>query len=343
MNTEALPAPTQEEIAQAIKLEGIFSPQTRERRDAKFRRDNPDGTDPAHARINFAHYTSADGAIEILKSKRLWMRNTTCMIDFREVEHGYGFLLEYFRDSAKHQQFLAAMNAVSQNAGNDAIGFFDRLWGHIRTDTYITCLSEHDAKSENEIGRLSMWRGFGSDQPRVALVFSVPWFANLAANVGIIVSPCAYLKPSDAPQILDQVVANVTQNQAYLQTLPPVTLRGWIFQALLLMATCTKHHGFEEEREWRGVHTPAISIPTLVTPSKTIYRGVPQTIFEMPFDSTVSPRLAQLDMSMLLDRVIIGPTQYGSAMRRAFVDALSVAGVSQADARVFNSDIPIRT
>ena len=336
-------SPTQGEIDQAIRLESIFSPQTRAHRDGKFRQDNPDGTAPADGKIVFAHYTSAEAAIKILSSKRLWMRNATCMIDFREVEHGYGILLDYFRDSAKHQRFLSAMDTVSQNAGSDAVGFFDRLWGHIRTDTYITCMSDHNAKTENEIGRLSMWRGFGSNQPRVALVFSVPWFANLAVNVGVIISPCAYLRPSDGPQILDKVVANVVQDQVYLRTLPPDTFRAWVFQALLIMATCTKHHGFEEEREWRGVHTPAIAMPTLVTPLKTIYQGVPQTVFEMPLDSTVLPKLAQLDMSVLLDRVIIGPTPYGLAMRRAFVDALAAAGVPQPDSRVFNSDIPIRT
>ena len=37
----------------------------------------------------FVHYTSADNALKIIRTKRLWMRNTTCMADYREVEHGY--------------------------------------------------------------------------------------------------------------------------------------------------------------------------------------------------------------------------------------------------------------
>jgi hypothetical protein len=37
---------TQEQIKQAIRLEGIFSPQTRDLRDQKLRRDNAPGTKP---------------------------------------------------------------------------------------------------------------------------------------------------------------------------------------------------------------------------------------------------------------------------------------------------------
>ncbi len=342
MSTDGPLALTQEEIAQAIKLEGIFSPQTRVLRDKKIQSDNGAGFAPEAARIRFAHYTSADAAIKILNSKRLWMRNTTCMIDFREVEIGYSFLFDYFNQSAKYQHFLATMNSIVPNAGNEAITFFNNLWGHIRSDTYISCMSEHDAKTEGEIGRLSMWRNFTSNLPRVAFVFSIPWLANMAGNIGILISPCAYLKPSDGPNILDRVVANVIQEQAFLRSLPPDTFRAWVFRALLIIAMCTKHHGFEEEREWRAVHTPALKMPTLVTPSKAVYQGVPQTIFEIPLDSAVSPKLAGLDMSLLLDRVIIGQTSYGSVMKQAFVDALTVTGVLQPQTRVFNSDIPIR-
>ena len=53
--------------------------------------------------------------------------------------------------------------------------------------------------------------------------------------------------------------------------------------------------------------------------------GVPQLIYKLPFDKTVSPEIAPLDIASVLDRVIIGPTQYAGAMRRAFVSALQVA------------------
>lgn len=333
----------QEELVQSIMLESIFAPQTREKRDQKLARDNPPGTAIADSVFRFAHYTTADAAIKIIESKRLWMRNTSCMNDFREVRHGYDFLWRYFSQPEKRAGFLAAMNSIVPTAGENGLAFFDSLWGHIHADTYITCLSEHDAKQDDDIGRLSMWRASGIDLPRVALVFAIPALARIPQNMGIVTSPCAYLKPGDGDAILDRVVANVTREQAYLRSVKPEIFFAWIFQSLLIMTTCTKHHGFEEEREWRAIHTPALKLPTVVKPLKTVIQGIPQTVFELPFDRLAAPQLADLDLSLLLNRVIIGPTVFGSVMGARFIEALRAIGVAEAEKRVFNSNIPLRT
>ena len=41
----------------------------------------------------FVHYTRADSAMNILRTKEVWMRKTSCMDDFMEVEHGLECLL----------------------------------------------------------------------------------------------------------------------------------------------------------------------------------------------------------------------------------------------------------
>ena len=46
--------------------------------------------------------------------------------------------------------------------------------------------------------------------------------------------------------------------------------------------------------------------------------GIPQVIYKLPFDKTVSAEVAPLDIASVLDRVIIGPTQYAEEMKRAF-------------------------
>jgi hypothetical protein len=61
------------------RLEAIFHPLATMHREGLF-------TDATGAR--FVHYTSAESALKIITSKRLWMRNTTCMADYREVRHG---------------------------------------------------------------------------------------------------------------------------------------------------------------------------------------------------------------------------------------------------------------
>ncbi len=55
----------------------IFYPHASKRRNAVMRQ----GT-------RFVHYTSAKSAMKILKTREVWMRKTSCMNDFMEVEHG---------------------------------------------------------------------------------------------------------------------------------------------------------------------------------------------------------------------------------------------------------------
>ena len=41
----------------------------------------------------FVHYTSAENAIKIIESRRIWMRNTQCMSDYREMSHSFDLLV----------------------------------------------------------------------------------------------------------------------------------------------------------------------------------------------------------------------------------------------------------
>jgi hypothetical protein len=58
---------------------------------------------------------------------------------------------------------------------------------------------------------------------------------------------------------------------------------------------------------------------------------------------SISADLADIDLAKILDRVILGPTQYGLPMYDAFVDALTTLGVVDAGNRVAVSGIPIRS
>ncbi len=44
----------------------------------------------------FAHYTSAEVAVSILKNKSVWLRNASVMNDFNEIEHGLNCLPKGF-------------------------------------------------------------------------------------------------------------------------------------------------------------------------------------------------------------------------------------------------------
>jgi hypothetical protein len=76
-----------------MQLESVFMPSATRQRHTLY--EGKGGS------ARFAHYTTAEAALKIIDSKRMWMRNTTCMSDYREVHHGYEILLKFFSDKPK--------------------------------------------------------------------------------------------------------------------------------------------------------------------------------------------------------------------------------------------------
>ena len=77
--------------------------------------------------------------------------------------------------------------------------------------------------------------------------------------------------------------------------------------------------------------------------STEVISGVPQVVYKVPLDATVSNQIADLDFAQIFDHLIIGPTSYPWPIYSAFVDELKKAGVANSDERVLLSGIPIRT
>lgn len=112
---------------------------------------------------------------------------------------------------------------------------------------------------------------------------------------------------------------------------------------LVAGVTCLKHEGFHEEREWRVIYSPERWPSTLMESSIEVVGGIPQIVYKLPLDSTKSSSLAELDLTRIFDRLIIGPSQFPSSMYEAFVKSLKAIGVENAETRVFISGIPIRS
>jgi hypothetical protein len=319
------------ELQQAIQLESIFMPYARKQRDAFHEK-----------RGRFVHYTSAEAALNIIRSKRIWMRNATCMSDYREVHHGFQILNSFFADEAKNKSLYDALNACSDGVAQEAIAIFDQWWNDIQFGTYITSISEHDNK-EDLHGRLSMWRAFGGNSARVALVFKVPFFSGGAGALNIMFSPVAYLTNGEAHETLQRVIENVSANLDFLRSIERPALVAIVFNMLVAGVTCLKHEGFHEEREWRAIYNPNRFRSPLMQASTELVGGVPQHVYKLPLDVMVSDLLSDLDLCKIFDRLIIGPTPYPWAMYEAFTDALAGAGLADSKKRVFTSGIPIRT
>jgi hypothetical protein len=332
---------TPEQIQLALKLDAIFMPYARKQREQALERQAKQSVLVSGEYLRFAHYTSAEAALEIIKTKRLWMRNATCMADFSEVQHGFQILNSFFSVEDSRKKFAAVLDTCAPGAAEEAIKEFNKSWLDIQLDTYITSVSEH-GEEEDQHGRLSMWRAFGGSSTRVAIVVKVPMLSGAGLGLNIIFSPVAYLNKDEVHGVIADVMENVKTNCDFLRGLDRSVIVGMVLTMFLAGVACLKHEGFREEREWRAIYSPNRRGSPLIESSTEIIRGVPQVVYKLPLDKSKSSDLADLDFSTLFDRLIIGPSPYGWALAKAFTTALTQAGVTDANTRVRNSFIPIR-
>jgi hypothetical protein len=166
--------------------------------------------------------------------------------------------------------------------------------------------------------------------------------ASLATALNIMFSPVAYMNQDKVHATMNTVIENINAHADFLPTLDRQTIISWAFCMLLTGVTCVKHEGFSEEQEWRAIHTPKRASSPLMASSTEVIGGIPQIIYQMPLDKSVSPALEPIDLAAMFDRLIVGPSSYPWAMYEAFVDALSKAGVTDAGNRVVISGILLR-
>jgi hypothetical protein len=224
-----------EEFKLGIQLESIFMPHSRKQRDEFYKKNK-----------RFVHYTSADAALKIITSKRLWMRNTTCMSDYREVNHGFDMLRSFFSDDKNKLRFFEALDSCTMGVAAEAIHLFDQWWNDTLSYTFISSISEHN-DDEDLHGRLSMWRAFGGNTARVALVFSIPSYSPAAEKLCVMFNPVAYLDKENVHSELDNVIENIHDNKDLLRSLDRSQILAFVFNTLVARVVSLKHRGFHEE------------------------------------------------------------------------------------------------
>ena len=105
-NESQNPVVTPEQLEFVLRLERIFMPHTTRQRQEMFKNEGKD------SRARFIHYTSAEAALSIIKSKRIWMRNTICMSDYSEVQHGFDIFSRFFATEANRTAFIGALDSA---------------------------------------------------------------------------------------------------------------------------------------------------------------------------------------------------------------------------------------
>ena len=295
---------------------------------------------------NLVHYTTATTAMQIIKNesdknnkqmKELWMRNAYAMNDFSEIQYG----IDLIRKTLSDYTGTNLQNVLSDCEFENNEPIFDKVkeqlfnentgeWISHKFNTYITCLTEHD-ETENEIGRLSMWRAYGGGNNGVAIVFRKGYIFEDYEKDNISLSPVAYFS-NDGEKIqkeFERVINNINDNKDFLKTIKTNIICNLILNALRAAMVSIKHIGFSEEKEWRLVAHKDDLIKNY-TPSIEAPRGIVQPVFKIPFNITN------------IERIIIGPTQYYSVMYKAFVHLLKINNIDTPEKRVIISQIPYR-
>jgi DUF2971 family protein len=287
----------------------------------------------------FVYYTSAETATSILFNKQIWLRNTTAMNDYLEVEHGFECLNASYK-AAPGNAFNAALNACFPGLAEEVRDFFNGWLPSIRQDTFISCVSEH-LPDEDQHGRLSMWRAYGG-QAGVALVINGAVMFSKSGALNIFSSPVAYLSPDAFAAQLDHIVKNMESDLDFIKSLGKESVMQIVFNMLRFAVLCTKHPGFHEEREWRNIASPKMHPTDHATLEVEIIRGTPQPVLKLGLQNHPEKGLVGLAIPDLLDRIIIGPCEFPQVICSAFLKLLIDAGVQEPGKKIIVSDIPLR-
>ncbi|MDD2368643.1 MAG: DUF2971 domain-containing protein [Sulfuricurvum sp.] len=290
----------------------------------------------------FVHYTSADNAKNIIQSKRLWMRSPKCMNDYMEIEHGHSQLVDFFNTQKHKDYFSKIMNSIAEDASDIILNQFDEWWKKIENDIYIASISIHHA-DENQSGRLSMWRAYGEHQAKAALVLNNP--PEPIKGLALILSPAAYFTYEELESELLSMINNINDNMEFIKTLDSNKVLVNVITYLITLAVCLKHPGFKEEGEWRVIYLPKMQEQAneLIEKSVESIAGVPQIVYKLVLEEYKNLEVTSMSIPNLVNKIIIGPTQYPLALLDAFHILLNEAGVSDTSNKIVISDIPLRT
>ena len=288
----------------------------------------------------FVYYTSAEAAMHIIQDKEIWMRNAMTMNDISEVQHGLDCLSRAWREEAGGEKFKGALEVAFPGLCEEIAKRFDAWQNEFKSNTYLTCLSEH-LDAEDRHGRLSMWRAYGR-KSGVALVLNNTPFITVSDELKAYSSPVAYLDDQEMAEQLNAIAINIVREMEFVKSLPQEHVGEIVFAMLRFSVLCTKHKGFQEEREWRILYSPSFGVSPIIRPAVKALNGIPQIVQKIPLRNSPEEGLNGAAIPDLLERLIIGPTEDQAPIFQAFCQLLADAGVAEPHKRIFISGIPLR-
>ena len=288
----------------------------------------------------FVYYTSAETAMSIIRNREVWLRNARGMNDFSEVMHGFDCLRQALAETDGKRPVFTYAESLFAGFTEELGKRIDGWYPHLRDHTYLMCVSEHDP-SEDEIGRLSMWRAYGGEYP-VALVLNNAPFMQETDAFRAYAYPVEYHDLDHVRTRLSELEANMRKNENVILEIGLNETVGWVFEAIKILILCTKHPGFREEREWRVVYTPVMDTSPYVKEDIVTLDGVPQQIYKIPLEDIPAENFYGATVPDFVERILIGPRNNGQLLVHSFCKLLEEAGCVNVGEKVLYSGIPLR-
>ena len=288
----------------------------------------------------FVQYTSAEAASRIISNREIWLRNTRCMNDFSEVEHGIKCLIYALRNTEEGKGFEAVLDKIFPDLFKELFVLFEEWLPLFRTGTFIMCVSEH-LETENKYGRLSMWRAYGKGQS-VAIVLNPKPFLSDSNALKAYTSPVFYMEPEDFNIEIENLSRRIDENAEFLTEIGRDLFRSSLFSFFRSATLCTKHPGFKEELEWRVFYNPKMESSQYILKEIRSIEGVPQEIFKIPLYNIPEHGFYGAEVPELVEKIIIGPNDHQAVLANTFAELLRDAGCDDADERIRFSGIPLR-
>ncbi len=220
------------------------------------------------------HYTSLDRCLSILSTKELWLTNIFQTNDEIDCDWSRRLLCSYFEPmltskvSNKTKRIhLADGNNIRNRVRQETQRRLDMLFNSMagnksKFTSYMICFSTKCDTCDND-GILSMWRGYGSDQP-VAIVFNREKLYNLTLEhvvknrLACYFDKVCYARNNEhiAERFKDSLDSLTpifsTEDNRFLSTYFDLNVES-IFHSVARLTYSVKHFGFHEENEIRLV------------------------------------------------------------------------------------------
>jgi hypothetical protein len=286
----------------------------------------------------FAYYTTSEVAASILTKRQFWMRNASLMNDYSEIDHGTS-CLKKAKDSGVIDLFRTALNTAFSEAGDEVLQLFDSWLPTFANGTYILSLSAHDPSDRH--GQLAMWRAYGG-RSGVAIIVDGSVVLSPRDLSALYASPVMYWNPDQFATYFKAVANRMIGESDYLKSFEREELKSIAFTMLRSAALCTKHPGFQEEREWRVLASPDMYPSDLLRREVENLRGTLQIVLKVNLMDSEVDGIDGLELSRIVNRLILGPCDHPKLILEALVRLLEEAGFAGARERIDVSGIPLR-